>query len=365
MADFGLVRESVKGLGAGAYLVNALPSAVLVLGSLAMVASRLYPWMHPMTSAAGKAIPAGVPSVAAAIRHLGVSGGILLALAILIATVALRPFQISMVQALEGYWKSRFWLSPIEAIATERHARRYSVNMARGLRFPQLEVPPTFQEIAAQARRESREDRRVCDAEEALGQYPDSVDLIMPTLLGNILRRAETTSGERYGLETVLTFPRLYPYLSPRLQQESETQLNVLDTSATLTIIFGTLSILASPFVCRLDGWSLLPIGLATMGMLSYRGARLAAGRHGVLLASAYDLHRFDMLLAMHRHLPANVNDEREDNQVLCQLLRGEPPQEPVPDRWNYVHPSPVPADSAQALPDTATSSNDQADGST
>ncbi len=214
MADFGLVKESVKGLGAGAYLVNALPSAVLVLGCLALVESRLYPWMHPMMTHAGKAIPVGPSSIAASIDGLGVSGGIVLALAVLISTVVLRPFQISMVQLLEGYWSDRFWLAPVEAIAIERHARRYSLNRARELGLQQLQVQPEFGEVVAQARRESREARRVSEAQQILDQYPVTVDSMMPTMLGNILRRAETTAGERYGLETVLTFPRLHPYLS-------------------------------------------------------------------------------------------------------------------------------------------------------
>lgn len=366
MADFGLVKESVKGLGAGAYLVNALPSAVLVLGCLAMVESRLYPWMHPMTTRAGKEIPEGLPSIAASIDSLGVGGGIVLALAVLISTVVLRPFQISMVQLLEGYWGDRFWLAPVEAIAIERHARRYSLNMARELGFQQLQVQPEFAAVVAQARRESREARRVREAQQILDQYPDGTELMMPTMLGNTLRRAETTAGERYGLETVLTFPRLHPYLSDRLRQESETQLNVLDTSATLVIIFGTLGCLASPFIYRLDAWGALPIGLAMISALSYRGARLAAGRHGVLLASAYDLHRFDMLVSMHRRLPASLKDEREDNAELCQLLRGESIDDVEASRWSYAHPQSAAADNQvqRQFADPSSLSGDQADGS-
>jgi hypothetical protein len=46
----GLAKESIKGLGAGAYLIDVLPSAVLSLGVLALFGSRLYPWADPIVN---------------------------------------------------------------------------------------------------------------------------------------------------------------------------------------------------------------------------------------------------------------------------------------------------------------------------
>lgn len=340
MTDFGAVRGSIRGLGPGAYLVNVLPSAVLVAGVLALGASQLYPWADPAVTD-GQAVSPGPASVLAAVRNLDAAGGIALAATVLVVTVLIRPFQISAVQMLEGYWRERRWLSPVESYAVERHVWRRSVSRARTLPVPQDVVPPSFGAVAAQARRVRRNSRRRSGARAIAGQYPESPDLVLPTLLGNVLRRAETTAGERYGLDTVTSYPRLHPFLSPRLSQESETQLNVIDTAATLTIVFGCLAAAAAPLSVRLDAWALVPVVLAVVSGLSYRGARIAAGRQGVLLAAAFDLHRFDMLAGMHRKLPEDADEEYRENQALSEVLRGEPPTAKAL-RWRYVHPDPV-----------------------
>jgi hypothetical protein len=336
MSDLGLTKESVKGLGPGAYLVNVLPSAVLVLGLLAFVTSHLYPWQ---TSAR---TPAGVDSVVTAFKHLGTRGAIALVLTVLVTTVLLRPFQISAVQFLEGYWRSRVIPPLVTALAIERHARRRSLHMARALEIPEDEVAtPSLDLVTAQARRQHRADRRTKAATDVVARYPERAEWIMPTLLGNVLRRAETTAGERYGLQTVLAYPRLYPYLSPLLREEHQVQLNVLDTAATMAIVCGVLAACASPLLVRLDGWSLVSVGLAVVSGLSYRGARIAAQNHAILLAAAFDLHRFDMLAAMHRRLPPTAVEELADNQALCNVLGGAHlGDHPEPASWAYTHES-------------------------
>jgi len=341
MTDLGFTRESVKGLGSGAYLVNVLPSAVLTLGILALVTSHLYPWSEPLRDAQGQVVSPGITSIIASLSSRGAVGAVLLTLAVLVTTVLLRPFQISAVQWLEGYWKDRGVVAPFLALAVERHTRRHSLSRARSLHFPQRR--PTiaqFGAVASQARIRRRAASRINLAEASLASYPERVEHIMPTLLGNILKRAETSAGERYGLDSVLTYPRLHPYLSSRLNQEVETQLNVLDTTSTLTIVSGFLTVAASPLAVRGDVWSLIPVGLLLIASVSYRGARSAAGRHATLLAAAFDLHRFDMLGAMHRRLPENASDEYRDNQELCKILAGGSPIDEVePGRWVYIHP--------------------------
>lgn len=334
MSDLGLSKESIKGLGPGAYLVNVLPSAVLVLGLLAILTSRLYPWQS------GGHVPAGLDSVVATFKDLGAGGAIVLVLAVLITAVLLRPFQISAVQLLEGYWRSRAVPALVTALAIERHARRRSLHMALILEIPEQELKtPGFDLVRAQARERHRAHRRAEAASEIVAQYPERMDWIMPTLLGNVLRRAETSAGERYGLETVPTYPRLFPYLSPQLRQESEVQLNVLDTASTMTIVCGVLAGGSVPLLARVDGWSLIFVGLAVATGLSYRGARIAAERHAIALAAAFDLHRFDMLRAMHRRLPTTAAEEFADNEALCRVLNGaRPTDDPESERWAYAH---------------------------
>ena len=54
----------------------------------------------------------------------------------------------------------------------------------------------------------------------------------------------------------------------------------------------------------------------------SFRGSVNAAIAYGKLLRSAIDLHRFDLLQALHLPLPANPEAERTLNAQLSDLLR-------------------------------------------
>ncbi|MEU8817874.1 hypothetical protein [Actinoplanes sp. NPDC048796] len=334
--DFGLGKESINGLGPGAYLVNVLPSTVLVAGAFAILSSRIYPWSSPI-----RGVRPGVESVVATVRESPVTALVIFASSVLFVTVVLRPFQISAVQWLEGYWRDRSILRIAHEFAVERHQRRRGLNLVRLQAIPEEEPRlPRFDVVAAQQRARVRHRRRQEAAMEVISQqYPDQAEDVMPTLLGNVLRRAETGAGERYGLSTVHTFPRLYPYLSPRLAQENETQLNVLDASATLAIVIGALAALSSPFLIRFDAWSAVPVALLLVAGVSYRGARIAAQRHGVVLAAAFDLHRFDMLSAMHRRLPRDAREELAENAALTSVLEGEPAIRQRP--WKYAHPAP------------------------
>jgi len=60
-----------------------------------------------------------------------------------------------------------------------------------------------------------------------------------------------------------------------------------------------------------------------------------AAIAYGELLESAIDLHRFDLLRALHLPLPADSEAEQTLNAQLSDLLRQD-----LPMRVQYVHPS-------------------------
>ena len=73
---------------------------------------------------------------------------------------------------------------------------------------------------------------------------------------------------------------------------------------------------------------------------MCYRGAIAAAGRYGVLIAAAFDLHRFDMLAAMHLPTHSDGDAEYASNLRLTKLLTADRPW-PQGERraWTYAHP--------------------------
>lgn len=333
-----LTKESVKGLGQGAVLVSVLPSAILVLIVFALPAASLYPWQDQ----ASGSVADGLPAILDAARDLGVGGAAVLVLTVLLAAVLVRPFQIAAVQALEGYWTSFWWTFP-EQLAIERHRRRRSMAMWGGTEDMEEPANPTFAEVARYLRQKAQNNRWEDRAQRVLDEYPRDQAYLLPTALGNVLRRAETSAGERYGLGTVGMYPRLYPHLSARLDTQMSGEFNLLDVSAALVFVFAGSAAASAPLVWRLDGWSLLPVAFVAGAAIAYRGARRAAGSHAVLLHTAFDLHRFDMLNALRRTLPLTPEQELSDNQALTEFLTGQPPTPPPGPmlQGRYDHPEP------------------------
>lgn len=336
-----LSTESVKGLGGGAYLANVLPSMVVVLSVFALTTSGLYPGAETRTET-GKPVEPGLPSVISAVSDLGIAGGVVLALLVLIVAVLLRPFQIATVQLIEGYWRRDGFVG---LLAIERHSRRASLGAVR--RRTRLIGPSQsdFASVAAHARALRKKNDLQRRADEIGEQYPHRQEWILPTRLGNLLRRAETTAGERYGLDTVTSYPRLYPHLSTRLDEQIVEQLNVIDVTATFVIVFLTEAAVSAPLLARGDGWSLVPLVSVGVAVLSYRGACSAAALYGRQLAAAYDLHRFDLLAAMRLPLPVDSASEQALNAKVNRLFStSSGPREARRLSWTYVHPE-TPAD--------------------
>jgi len=336
-----VAKASVTEIGRGVYIASLLPSATIVLSLYALIASHLYPWAKPI--AQGGARPSTVSPGIASIVHTTTSAGpigyVLLVLGIAVGAFLLRPFQVSVVQFLEGYWTGALLRGLPAALAIERHRRIWSVNDARRRASAAKAQSSEFEEVAAFAARAAAADRIKRRGIRVVARYPGQSAWILPTLLGNHLRRAETTAGERYGLKTVITYPRLRPHLSDPVDRAIAARLAVIDNSSMYFFIFGFEATVTGPLLARLDGWSLISPMFCALAGLCYRGARVAARAYGLALATAYDLHRFDMLKALHLRLPGNLEEERDANEELSRFLEEDPMSLLPPAAWDaYEH---------------------------
>jgi hypothetical protein len=351
-----LGTESVKGLGPGAYLVSVLPSAVLVVTVYLLFAARLYPWTAPP-----KGTSRGFDSIVDTLASLSAAEIAALVAVVLMTSVLLRPLHVAAVQLLEGYWGARTAIGALEWLAIERQLRRYARARAR-----RSWVPPTGEHGAAEfatvvelARRLHRIERRKVRARQIANSYPGNEAAVLPTLLGNLLRRAETTAGERFGLDTVASYPRLYPFLGERLHDGLATQFNLLDSAAAFTIVFWALGVFSIPTAWLGSGWFLIPSVFLLAGGLAYAGAMATAREHGTLLAAAYDLHRFDMLAGLRLPLPRTPDQERSMNEQLTDFLRFADAFAVAPDpaqrfsvALSYQHPDPSANQAVTSGPD-------------
>lgn len=334
-----LAGESSKALGPRATLVNLLPAALLTLVVVALVGAGA-----PGDPQLGNAIKAFEDLNGARLAVLG--------LTVLGVAVVLQPFQIAVVQLLEGYWTT----SPLKrgGSALAKMAFEFGVEIQRRrqvalsvaqrtdhARFSQVQQAWLGQEVSS---------------------YPARGDLL-PTRLGNVLRAAELRAGGRYGLDFAPTFPRLYPQMSDRFATAWEDQTDQLDTAAHLCVTFLLATLLSGALLVPhgWDGyWLLIPLATGTLAWISYRATIAAAKHWGDLLMAAFDLHRFDMLAQLRRPLPQDAHNEFEANQRLSAFLGDATAEErlkqytknqPMEPVEGYEHAPPA-AESSPTAPD-------------
>jgi hypothetical protein len=242
------------------------------------------------------------------------TGLVLLLVVVLITTIILQPFQIAVVQLLEGYWES----TP----ATKRSSslRRTLFEVGREVqrrRYQTLlfEAHSPHPAVSAAQSFAARQELRF---------FPEEEEHLMPTRLGNILRATEDRAGGRYGLSTNKLFPRLYPFLKEPLAREYDDSVDRLDLAAHLCVAMLSATVISLALLLPNawnSWWMLIPAGTTLLAWLSYRAVLTAAKNHGELLETAFDLHRFDLITALHYPLPADPDEEYDFNTKLSELL--------------------------------------------
>ena len=336
----GILQGGSKALGGARFsLVNLTPTAFLIIVIAALVKSGAYTSPHP--------------SLVSTFEKFGKNPGLAAAAAfgIFLLAVLLRPFQATIVQLLEGYWRRWPPLDLANEVATERHRRlRNTADITLRVEPPEEPVSLEFSEVADYARKLRAHRRKGRRANGIYHRYPFPIDRpdffddrLMPTILGNALKDGEDNAGHRYGLEMPIVYPRIYPLLSPKLDKAISAQLDILDTTSAFCVVFGFIALLGLPLVIRLDWWSLIPLGAVLMSALAYRGAVTTARDHGRLLATALDLHRFDMLMAMHFELPPTPQDELDFNTKLSTFLESHSDVTRMGSNVRYKHPAGLP----------------------
>jgi hypothetical protein len=337
----GLITAGGKVLGGARFsLLSVLPGVLVTTVIAALWRAHLY---DPGSRADFDAILPTAHDTAAVVLFVFFAfvGGVLL-----------RPFEAVLVQALEGYWALWYPLAILKAGAEEHHRRRryravVTIDHAERTnsdwdRQPRRTPPPVpggpqpLQELAREARDAARRARVVARARQIRSGYPtelrhldstsrgDKHGEIMPTLLGNALMRAERLSGDRYGLDMMTAYPRLYPFLSPRLEGSVSRQLDLISATASMCVSLTVIAFGTLPLIVRLDVWSVVPLVLAALAVLAYRGAVTAALYHGTLLATVFDLHRFDLIKAFHYPVPETTDGLVSLNMAITSFLQKE-----------------------------------------
>jgi hypothetical protein len=151
--------------------------------------------------------------------------------------------------------------------------------------------------------------------------YPVEEERLLPTALGNAIRVAEDRAGERYGFDTKVMLPRIFPVVSDKLGSTVTDLRDDLDRSANFSSVLLMAGLGSAVVLIPHRLWSLVSITLLLFSLVEYRVAVSAAVAYGRGLYVIFDLHRFDLLRALHRPLPETPAEEYQFNEYLSREL--------------------------------------------
>jgi len=167
--------------------------------------------------------------------------------------------------------------------------------------------------------------------------YPPPNAEIMPTQFGNILKASEAYSGTRYGMDAVQFWPRLWHVIPPNYRQtidDARNELSFLVNMSALSVLFYSLCILAILANAPLPGspdWNVVLensfryILAGFLALLSNwffnRAAIFSVGDFGMMIRSAYDLFRLDLLEQFRLKHPKDSVEEFQVWKNLGELI--------------------------------------------
>lgn len=286
--------DGVGGKLADRWAAVATPALVFWLGGLLAYAysrgglSTVTHWLD------GLSTPAQVGVLGASLLGVAASG------------VLVQRLTAPGLRFLEGYWPASFDRLRLRLI--RRQVGRAGRDDAAWQKLAPIvlggsEVPGPAQ-LSAFARLDQRRRRR-----------PEQANLMMPTRVGNILRATELRPRDKYGLDAVVVWPRLWLVLPDSTRQELLSARAGLDGAVGATI-WGVL-------FCVFSVWTpwcvLIGLVFATLAVTGWVPAR-AAG-FGDLLEAAYDVHRLAVYQQLRWPLPRDPHHEHSQGERLTRYL--------------------------------------------
>jgi hypothetical protein len=202
--------------------------------------------------------------------------------------------------------------------------------------------------------------------------FPPTLDSIMPTRFGNILKAAETYPVTRYGIDSVQLWGRLSHVIPDSGMQKIDHGSNqslFLLNSTILAVVFVFFCIGASLFqggmlwllvnnsnLVGLTGLELLAadyqhniiveVVLALLAsataLFFYEASLFNVSQFGDMIRTAYDLYRFNLLEALHLSLPNTLEEERQTWRGLSEFMVGNEIFGSI--NFSYQHPPRQPA---------------------
>jgi hypothetical protein len=241
---------------------------------------------------------------------------IMFLLGVTASAIVIERLTTPVLRLLEGYWPAL--LDPLRRRLIARVDQRARRADADWQQLAQVVLSPTANPNSDQLTAFARLDR-------ARRRRPKQTNRYMPTRIGNILRAAETWPADKYGLDAVVVWPRLWLVVPDTTREQLTAARTALDASVAV-VMWGLL-------FCAFSVWTLLaiPVGLVIASAAVTVWVPARAEVFGDLVEAAYDLHRTALYQQLRWPAPTSAEHERNDGERLSSYLwRGSDAPEPT-----------------------------------
>ena len=330
------ILESFGGKLAEQWVATLLtPAFVFWLGGFAAILQR---WGWPSLMAQFTPIP----------EPLQIALLVGLFCLIVVSAFVVQRFDRATLRFLEGYWHP--WLHPLRQFRI-RYYRDRQANLTqqsqalRAIEAQKTTILQTLktaiathgaQRLTADQRAEylRLNDQLLTPTQQAtlirLGQelraMPTTTADLMPTRLGNLLRTAERKPLEKYGLDAIICWSRLWMLLPDAVKKDLQEARDDLNTAARIwlwSLLFCAWTLMGDWRSISSGLWITWPLilGLLSAGF-AYGWTLEAASTYGDLIEAAFDLHRHLLYQALRWNIPPDPAVEQRVGRELTQYLR-------------------------------------------
>jgi len=169
------------------------------------------------------------------------------------------------------------------------------------------------------------------EANRALAGFPEEAWRVMPTRLGNALRRHEDAAGRPYDLNAVGVMPHIALCAPPEHLAYLNDQRTLLDLSVRLCVV-SLLAAAAGFVLLARDGlWLLLCLAPYLLAYVFCRGSIVAANRYGTAVSTVVALGRFRLYEQTATHAdPGGCRQQAPGERAAGQAARGRARRHPV-----------------------------------
>jgi hypothetical protein len=311
MANGGIVDISAgvaQTIGRYFSVVSVIPSSLYITFVYVLISSGS--WQHSPNW--GRAVRS--------LEQLGVGGIAFLAFLSVAFGVLIHPIQFAIVQFFEGYWGASSFAQALRAQRILRYQRLCQDLAGQRNRAQNQLVSYSRAGVLPPAARTPLQSR-LDETSRVINTFPRGLSQIMPTRLGNALRRSESNAGSQYALNSLQILPQLLLIAPPGHVDYVNDQRSQLDLAVRMTFISALAAPTAMLFLWPYRLWVLVAIIPYVLAYLSYRGSVVAARLYGSALDTLMNLDRFALYEQLRLELPVDTAHERETNEELARLL--------------------------------------------